>query len=105
MIKVANSPKLIKLVNPARMHLNTEEELMVVLQLQEPPSMDDTYEVIEEQKQEVHAVVVEKPNPTPTVNKTDNVLTKKTKEKKKSKLVASQVNINTPTPAHQISTK
>jgi hypothetical protein len=31
MIKVANSPKLIKLVNPARMHLNTEEELMVVL--------------------------------------------------------------------------
>ena len=45
--------------------------------------MDDTYEVIEEQKQEVHAVVVEKPNPTPTINKTDNVLTRKTKEKKK----------------------
>lgn len=33
---------MIKLLNPARMHLNTEEELMVVLQLQEPPSMDDT---------------------------------------------------------------
>ena len=31
MIKVANSAKLIKLVNPARMHLNNEEELMVVL--------------------------------------------------------------------------
>ncbi len=31
MIKVANSPKLIKLVNPARLHLSSEEELMVVL--------------------------------------------------------------------------
>jgi len=40
MIKVANSPKLIKLVNPARLHLSSEDELMVVLQLQEPPSVD-----------------------------------------------------------------
>jgi len=40
MITVANSPKLIKLVNPARMHLSSEDELMVVLELQEPPSVD-----------------------------------------------------------------
>lgn len=33
MIKVANSPNMIKLVNPARMHLSSEEELMVVLEL------------------------------------------------------------------------
>jgi len=33
MIKVANSSNLIKLINPARMHLNNEEELMVVLKL------------------------------------------------------------------------
>ena len=31
MIKVANSPKMIKLINPARMHLSTEDELMIVL--------------------------------------------------------------------------
>ena len=31
MVKVANSPQLIKLINPARMHLSSEEELMVVL--------------------------------------------------------------------------
>lgn len=49
MIKVANSSNLIKLINPARMHLNTEEELMVVLNLQEPPSLNASFE---EQKQE-----------------------------------------------------
>ena len=31
MIKVANSPNLFKLINPARMHLSSEEDLMVVL--------------------------------------------------------------------------
>ena len=31
MIKVANSSNLIKLINPARMHLSSEEDLMVVL--------------------------------------------------------------------------
>ena len=30
-IRMANSPNLIKLVNPARMHLSSEDELMVVL--------------------------------------------------------------------------
>ena len=49
MIKVANSSSLIKLLNPARMHLRSEEELMVVLKLQDPPSVDVS---LEEQKQE-----------------------------------------------------
>ena len=40
MVKVANSPNLIKLTNPARMHLSNEDDLMIVLQLQEPPSAD-----------------------------------------------------------------
>ena len=39
MIKVANSTNLIKLVNPARLHLSSEDELMVVLSLQDPPSV------------------------------------------------------------------
>lgn len=47
MIKVANSSNLIKLLNPARMHLRSEEELMVVLKLQEPASVDVS---VEEQK-------------------------------------------------------
>ena len=50
-IKVANSPKMIKLLNPARMHLNTEEDLMVVLQLQEPPSVDVSMDNHDEQQQ------------------------------------------------------
>lgn len=67
MIKVANSPKLIKLVNPARMHLNDEEELMVILQLQEPPSVDVSVGEIEEQKavevvEEVQPVSTKKSN-------------------------------------------
>ena len=33
MIKVANSTNLIKLLNPARMHLSSDEDLMVVLKL------------------------------------------------------------------------
>jgi len=52
MIKVANSSNLIKLVNPARMHLNNEEELMVVLKLQDPPSLNVSIDLNEEQKQE-----------------------------------------------------
>ena len=53
MVKVANSPNLIKLANPARMHLSNEDELMVVLQLQEPPSVDvSVIEQAEESKQE-----------------------------------------------------
>ena len=53
MVKVANSPNLIKLANPARMHLSSEDELMVVLQLQEPPSVDvSVIEQAEESKQE-----------------------------------------------------
>ena len=40
MVKVANSPNLIQLVNPARMHVSNEDDLMVVLQLQDPPSLD-----------------------------------------------------------------
>jgi len=39
-IKVANSSNLIKLVNPARMHLTSEEDLMVVLELKDPPSLN-----------------------------------------------------------------
>ena len=105
MIKVANSPKMIKLLNPARMHLNTEEELMVVLQLQEPPSMDDTQDFIEEHKQEVHTILVERPTPTPTPSITEKVFAKKTKENKKSKLVVAQAPISTPLPAHQVSSK
>ena len=52
MIKVANSSNLIKLVNPARMHLNNEEELMVVLKLQDPPSLNVSIDLNEEHKQE-----------------------------------------------------
>ena len=44
-IKVANSSELITLLNPARMHLHTEEDLMVVLQLQEAPSVDISFDV------------------------------------------------------------
>ena len=40
MVKVANSPNLIQLVNPARMHVSNEDDLLVVLQLQDPPSLD-----------------------------------------------------------------
>ena len=39
MIKVANSQNLIKIINPMRMHLNSEEDLMIVLNLQDPPSV------------------------------------------------------------------
>ena len=53
MVKVANSPNLIKLANPARMHLSSEDELMIVLQLQEPPSEDISIaDITEENKQE-----------------------------------------------------
>lgn len=48
MIKVANSSNLIKLINPARMHLSNEEELMVVLNLQEPPSLNVSVDLNEE---------------------------------------------------------
>jgi hypothetical protein len=85
MIKVANSPKLIKLVNPARMHLHTEEDLMVVLQLQEPPSMDES---IEEQKHEIQAEIVEKPTPAPSVSMPKKSAGKKAKKEKEPKLVA-----------------
>ena len=50
MIKVANSSNLIKLLNPARMHLNSEEDLMVVLQLQDPPSLNVSVDHAEEIK-------------------------------------------------------
>lgn len=50
MIKVANSSNLIKLINPARMHLSTEEDLMVVLQLRDPPSLNVSIDQNEEQK-------------------------------------------------------
>lgn len=50
LIKVANSPKLIKMINPARLHLSSEDELMVVLNLQEPPSVDNSFIEAEEQK-------------------------------------------------------
>ena len=43
MVKVCNSPQMIKLVNPARMHLSSDEELMVILQLQEPPSVEGSF--------------------------------------------------------------
>ena len=50
LIKVANSPKLIKMIIPARLHLSSEDELMVVLNLQEPPSVDNSFIEAEEQK-------------------------------------------------------
>jgi len=50
MVKVANSPKLIKMINPARLHLSSEDELMVVLNLEEPPSVDVSVVEAEEQK-------------------------------------------------------
>ena len=50
MIKVANSPTLIKLVNPARMQLNDDTELMVILNLQEAPSVAVSEQDAEEQK-------------------------------------------------------
>ena len=98
MIKVANSPKLIKLVNPARMHLNTEEDLMVVLQLQEPPSMDESIDVIEEQKHEVHTEIVEKPTTAPSVSIPKKAASKKAKKGKEPKLVAQKAPMSTPTP-------
>lgn len=64
LIKVANSPKLIKMINPARLHLSSEDELMVVLNLQEPPSVDNSFIEAEEQKQEPEPVV-KKETPTP----------------------------------------
>ena len=48
MIKVANSSNLIKLLNPARMHLSSDEDLMVVLKLKEPPSLDVSMQEEEE---------------------------------------------------------
>ena len=65
MIKVANSPQLIKLVNPARMHLSDEEELMVVLNLQEPPSVDVSVDQTEETKQEAKPTKREEVKATP----------------------------------------
>ena len=64
LVKVANSPKLIKMINPARLHLSSEDELMVVLNLQEPPSVDNSFIETEEQKQEPEPVV-KKETPTP----------------------------------------
>lgn len=58
MVKVANSPNMIKVANPARMHLSCENDLMVVLKLQEPPSVDGSDDQHDESKAEAEESVV-----------------------------------------------
>ena len=85
MIKVANSPKLIKLINPARLHLNSEEELMVILELQEPPSVNVSVDVSvnEEAKQEV--VEATKPQAAGSKQQQQNQATQKPSKKASKK--------------------
>ena len=85
LIKVANSPKLIKMINPARLHLSSEDELMVVLNLQEPPSVDNSFIEAEEQKQEPEPVVKkETPTPAPAAPTKKQKLKEQAQKKRES---------------------
>ena len=64
MIKVANSTNMIKLVNPLRMHLNNDDELMVVLNLQEPASIQCS-DAEEEEKTPATPVSIPEQKPAP----------------------------------------
>ena len=42
MLKLASSDKLLQIGNPARMLVNSEDDLMIILKLSEPPSFLST---------------------------------------------------------------